>query len=376
MATVDVWHGTDLTDPDLTGIQDSDTVSGTAKRLELFNTDENTGFVFVGKGFTYDMDGVPTAGKITSFTVSDGTDLSLSFKQLSFLMTDFVGFVQANDGGDLLAALFAGRDVLTVHSTDETDLRGFGENDKFDFGNYFVFADSVDGGDGTDSLLLSGNYGAPATPFVFAPDALFSIEKMTLSDGQFFLKTDNANIAAGATLIVDGTHSNLLVFNAAFELDGNVEMTGGNGADALVGGQQDDVLKGGEGKDHLFGLMGHDQLTGGGGADTFVYGAAAHSLSSAPDWITDYDGSADTFDLPFAVSAVLAPVTANSFKALAGVLDAAHFGVHAAVVATVGTHLYLVVDMDGTAGFNAASDLVIKIDGAVNLDHLTTADFV
>jgi len=380
VAKIDLWTDFDVAGVDLSGLQDAGIVSETKTTIAL---QEPAGadtpkqdYVFTGGGLTYDGNGTPLSGTLSGFTAYADDVKVLQFTHFNLLATDLAADIQNNDAASMFATLFADNDTFVVHTTAHARLQGLGGKDIFDFGSNFVAGDSADGGDGNDTVILQGNYGVAGTPFVFAPDALIAVENLRLNAGTYFLKADNGNVAAGARLTVNGGHSTQMVFNGAFETDGQFTLQGGNGNDALVGGQLRDIITGGGGNDTLYGLNGADQLTGGGGQDTFFYGMTMHSNATNADWITDFNGSADRFDLPFAVNAIDAAVTAASLNKLGLVLDAAHFGAHDAALATIGTHTYLVVDFDGVAGYTDGADLVVKIDGAVNLDHLKVGSFV
>jgi serralysin len=154
-------------------------------------------------------------------------------------------------------------------------------------------------------------------------------------------------------------------------------MTGGRGADTLIGGAQGDVLTGGRGP---------DTLTGNAGGDTFAYSGVADSTGVGRDHIADFDASSDFIDLPFVVSAVAAPVTTGalnegSFSAdLVSAVGAGHLPQNDVVIFTpddgdLAGHTFLVVDGNGTAGYQAGVDMVIQIDNALHLDQLATSNF-
>jgi len=199
------------------------------------------------------------------------------------------------------------------------------------------------------------------------------------------------NASAGATISAQDTgtviilndDSGALTFNGT---SGNDVFTGGLGDDIITGGLGNDTLDGAAGNDTLTGGLGADILTGGLGADRFVYTNVSDSLfSAAPnnsyDRIRDFNfGAGDRIvlsglpssifnaglisaaNLTAAVNAAYADTdpTANGAQALAA---------NSAVFFSFGTNAitrrtYVSVN-DGTAGFNAASDLFVEVTAMV-----------
>ena len=178
--------------------------------------------------------------------------------------------------------------------------------------------------------------------------------------------------------ITGDSGKNLLVGNA-----GNDYLAGGAGDDILNGGSDNDYLDGGTGNDTLNGGAGIDTLTGGAGNDVHVF-QFGQCTAAAPDRITDFAFGTDKIDLltssglatptptsfsraanntATTLTSVVTSVFADANGALAG-LQALGVNSAALVVATnaaiAGT--YLVVN-DGTAGFQAANDLVVNLTG-------------
>jgi Ca2+-binding RTX toxin-like protein len=161
----------------------------------------------------------------------------------------------------------------------------------------------------------------------------------------------------------------------------------GPGNDILHGGAGNDTLDGGDGDDTLDGGAGADAMNGGNGADTFYYQRVGDSTGPGFDTITAFDAARDAFDLSFAVTAIDAKFKAGalsdaSFDSdLAHAVDAAHLGANHAVLFTArhGDHageMFLVIDANGTPGYQAGEDLVVRLDGAVHLGNLGVEDFI
>ena len=118
-----------------------------------------------------------------------------------------------------------------------------------------------------DTLTLNGDYSAGVT---LAANTMVNVETISFTAGHNYkLTTNDANVAAGQTLTVDGSAlgaTDILTFSGAAETDGNFLLTGGAGNDVLTGGAGNDTfdLSGG----------GNDIASGGNGNDTFNFGAA------------------------------------------------------------------------------------------------------
>ncbi len=270
-------------------------------------------------------------------------------------------------GGDGNDALIAGKGTDTLFGEDG--------NDMFNVGKWLRAQDSLDGGSGVDTLKLNGDY---SFGLRFAATTMANIETIKVSDGfSYDLRLDDANVAAGQTLIVSGLNlsgASTLAVDGSKETDGSFKMYGGAGSDHLTGGAQADVLLGGAGDDVLRGGGGADIFTGGAGSDTFVYRDAADSSDTAIDRIADFDAANDKIDLWFGLNGIDATQTAASIASLASVFDAAHLGQHHAALADIGSHTYLVIDANGTAGYQAGADLLIRVDGMTGT--LDIGDFV
>ena len=159
---------------------------------------------------------------------------------------------------------------------------GFDGDDTFKYNANFSAADQLDGGTGNDTLSLNGTYSG-ATALTFTATTLLNVEAITLGGGfNYFITTNDANVAAGQTLTVDGSAlgaADKLTFMGTAETDGRFVILGGAGAD---------VLKGGAGADTITGGLGKDSMTGGGGADTFVFTKTPETAHATPDLITDW----------------------------------------------------------------------------------------
>lgn len=146
---------------------------------------------------------------------------------------------------------------------------GGGGNDIFSFKGAFTAKDQIDGGKGTDTVSLAGDYtGKHAV--TFAAITMVNVETIKLgAHHSYKLTTSDATVAAGKTLTVDGSKlgiHDVLTFNGSHETNGQFDLIGGKGNDALTGGKQGDIFDLAHG--------GNDTATGGAGDDTFNMAAA------------------------------------------------------------------------------------------------------
>jgi Ca2+-binding RTX toxin-like protein len=187
--------------------------------------------------------------------------------------------------------------VYGGHGID--DLTGGAGADLFVFeGARWGPDDKVDGGAGRDALVISA--GSGLTRIEFGAASLANIESISLNNRyatdpsqkpSYELVLHNGNVAAGGTLIVNGSSipaGQLVNIDGRGVHDGNLILFGGGGHDTLFGGDGNDLILGGGGA---------DGLTGGAGADTFRYDAASDSSGGLPDLIGDFQTGLDKIDL-------------------------------------------------------------------------------
>ena len=226
----------------------------------------------------------------------------------------------------------AGNNLFTAGAGNDTLIGGAG-NDTFDLGMYLTAADKINGGAGIDTLNLRGNYAAGVT---LNATAVRNVEKIVLAAGYSYkLTTNTATVAAGQTLTINGAAlgaSNVLTFNGAAETNGHFIIIGGKGADNLRGGA----------------------LSG-----AFTYTSAAQSTSTRYDTITGFNTKVTSGALS----------TASFDANLASVISSSRLGAHHAVLFTPNSgtlkgQTFLVVDLNGTAGYQSGHDLVIRMAGS------------
>jgi hypothetical protein len=284
------------------------------------------------------------------------------------------------DTGDSYNLIAGGND--TVHAGSGADY--------FELGAAFTSADAIDGGTGEDYLSLNGDYSAGLT---LGATTLTNVEAIGLQGGHSYnLTTNDATVASGKTLEVDANGfgaGDTLTFNGSAETNGSFVIVGGAGNDNLTGGQNSDTIDLSKG--------GNDVADGGGGADsitgvlfgpheTFVYKAVGDSTSVNYDHITNVDFNNDVFNVSAigAVTGVDAEVdggalsTASFDSDLAAAIGSGHLAAHHAVFfvpdsGTLANRAFLIIDENGTSGYQAGQDLVIWCQ--IDTGTLTAANF-
>ncbi|MGH6872683.1 MAG: beta strand repeat-containing protein [Rhizomicrobium sp.] len=286
--------------------------------------------------------------------------------------------LDGGNGDDTLDISFGGNDVATGDAGDDTI--NIGVNPDFTPSSLALSTtDRIDGGTGNDTVNLTGDYSGG---FTFGAATMVNVETLMLGDGYSYkLVTNDANVAAGQNLRVDGselTGTNTLNFSGVHET---------NGTFFLVGGAGNDTLTGGSGNDRLGGGLGADKMNGGAGADTFAYGGASASTGLSHDIITAFNGAQDFFDLATAVTGIDAAVTHGQLRGtthfdpdLAAAVGAGQLAANHALLFTPDAgnfagHTYLIIDANGVAGYQAGQDYVIELVSATNLGSLSTSGF-
>ncbi|HEX4859733.1 MAG TPA: Ig-like domain-containing protein, partial [Rhizomicrobium sp.] len=382
----------------------SDSIDGgNGDDIVILKGDYSAGLVF---GATT-MVNVETLGLVKGFsynlTLAAATDPlgdTLTVHAQSLQASNAVTLDGSAVAGDLVINTGDGNDVLTGGTGDDTfrpgsgvdTIHGGGGDDTINMMNSLTAADTIDGGTGNNKLLLDGFYSG-VNALAFGATTVTNIQLIELGAGHDYSLTLNAaTVGAGQSLTIRGdsllTGDKMTIDASALGATSSVVIDGGGGPNTLIGGAGNDIIRGGTGVDHITGGGGADLIYGGGGNDVFIYNSASNSTSTNYDSIKDFDALSDHFQIVgWAVNAINAEVTTGHLNAatfdtdLATAITGAQLGAHDAVVfdpnhGDLHNHLFLIVDMNGVAGYQAGQDLVIDITGAANIGSLSTGNFM
>ena len=263
-------------------------------------------------------------------------------------------------------------------------LVGGAQSDQFLFNpGRFGSSDQVNGGGSRDQLALRGDYSV-----VFGAAQITSIESLLVLSGRdvrdntdydYDLTMNDSNLLGGVRMTVDAGQlrsTEKLVFDGSAESDGTFRIFGGAGNDSLTGSG---------GADIIFGALGKDYLKGGGGADTYSYRSAADSTSTGYDVIDgfvfgtdviDMPGTHDSFETRNSGTLNSATFDADLAAEMSQILGAGDAVLFSASGGDLLGHLFLVVDQNGVAGYQAGEDFVIEFVNTVPPPPASTPDFI
>ena len=266
------------------------------------STDGATVSVGSGGSGTFSHSTTGTTGTFSSFEIISGSAYNDTIDASG---SDVAITLMGEDGND---ALYGGsaNDTIIGGSGDDTVLSGDG-NDSIEggFGNDFFSSgdgddllvgglgndtffsgpgtDTMLGGDGNDLIIQSANDSIDGGDGIDTLDSTFGtfddVYTFTTATGGVY----NAATSGG------GTFENMEVFlsdGGAETFDASLATSDltfstGEGDDTILGGSGNDLIDGGSGNDDLSGGAGNDTLQGGAGDDTILGGTGNDSLSGA-----------------------------------------------------------------------------------------------
>jgi Ca2+-binding RTX toxin-like protein len=328
-----------------------------------------------------------------SVTIADGNVAAgAHFSVLASAATRMIFDGSAETDGFFTMDTSAGDDVLIGGQQADTisggtpffvggndTVRGEGGDDTLNFFDDLDEEDRANGGDGFDTLRLDGDY---SVELILGNNTLSSIEAIVL-DGAgpqdiYYLTFADGNVAAGVNVTVNATAALGVFLNGAAETNGSFSFLGSAETDVISGGAKDDVITAG---------LGNDLIGGAGGADLFVYPSVSDSTSTEHDHLVEFNANRDSI-------AVLTPVTGVDAAVIGGTLNLSNFDerleskidgtrlgadhavLYQASAGELAGVLLLIVDQNGTGGYQAGEDLVLRLIDPLHLGSLDVGNFL
>ncbi|CAO3456589.1 hypothetical protein [Azospirillum argentinense] len=238
------------------------------------------------------IDAIATAAALSISLNANAWDAGIRTVDLSG-DTDASGanFIYADSvtGGGMTLIGSAGNDQIAGTAHADTLLGGAG-NDIFAYKTYeLLFSngaliDSIDGGDGADSLQMKRAGFSIAATDSFA-NGISNVETLIgiISVASFNVTVGNDFYNAGFRAIDlsgDTSTSGTNLIDASAVTAGGLTLTGSAGNDTIRGGSGNDTISGGGRNDALYGNGGDDLIDGGAGNDTLDGGAGNDTLTS------------------------------------------------------------------------------------------------
>jgi Ca2+-binding RTX toxin-like protein len=292
--------------------------------------------------------------------------------------------VYSGDGDDII---YGDEGDDSLHGGDGDDLINAGDDDDYlygDNGNDVLIAgdgnDFIYGGAGADNI-----YAGLGNDFIDSGDGVNFIDGGA-GDDTIYAGTEDDTIygGAGKDLIyglagidtIDGLLGNDEIYGGL----GNDIINGNEGDDILYGNGGDDIINGEIGNDRISGGVGADQLTGGNDADIFVF-KQTESTTNSLDTILDFTMNEDMFIF---VNQGLETISSSAIDisaatTLGEAVDIAVSHTDAATNAYVSWFIYedstyVVQDLSNDSVFNDLYDIVVKLQGIVDLTGLNSTD--
>jgi Ca2+-binding RTX toxin-like protein len=314
----------------------------------------------VDDGHSYDLisnDATVASGATLTVDASALTGSNQLFFNGSAETNGHFAFIAGASADDLEGG--SQSDTFDLSRSDGANAFGNGGNDIFTVTSAAkLLDDSIDGGAGSDTLVLNGDFHVQTTITASNVENIETLQLLGAANSYNIAFAD----AITTALTVDASAASSLTFDAGGDTSTAFAVTGSAGADTITGGAKADTITGG---------LGADTLTGGGGADIFNFTASGDSnTATGYDTITDLT-TADSIHIAGLTPSFFAAETVSTYQGsldadLASALSGMTSGAYAVVTLTGGTdplhgHTFLVVDGNGTAGYTAGADYVIDI---------------
>ncbi len=299
--------------------------------------------------------------------------------------------IYADDGNDTVYAkagddtIYGGAGEDSLHGEDGTDTIYGEDDDDYLYGE--GGADLIYGGSGNDFIYGGAGsntlYGNDGDDSIYAQDGTNLIDAGAGAD-VIYSGTGDDTIYGGAgddiiygndgADIIDGLTDNDTVYAGK----GDDIISGNDGIDILYGSEGNDTINGEKGDDYIIGGLGADILTGGLGVDTFVIEALDTNLTTL-DYITDFTFHTDKIKFVNQGSEVIGTTkvdvtAATTLQEASDIASAGDGSTHAIINwFRYEDDTYIVEDLTAAITFTDASDLIVKLQGIIDLSGLDTS---
>lgn len=290
--------------------------------------------------------------------------------------------VYADAGNDLIYGE-NGNDSLHGENGDDTIYGGDGNDYLYgDIGNDIIIAN-----DGDDYI-----YGGSGDDHIYANDG---DDFISTGSGENFVDAgagaDHINGGNSIDIIYGGSGNDIIYGDSGSDildgLTGDDVIYAGSDNDTVNGNDGDDKLYGSDGADKIDGELGNDFISGGLGADTLIGGEGVDTFSiksnesnlTNMDYIIDFRYSTDRMILENKGNEVIyankADISSANDLTSAVNLVASGDGSTNAIVKwfVYGDYTYIVEDINLDATFNNDTDIVVKLQGVLDLEGLNNS---
>jgi Ca2+-binding RTX toxin-like protein len=278
--------------------------------------------------------------------------------------------VDASSGDDQLIG-GARSDTFVLYSPEENEADDWGVdavdggkgNDVFVLGNTLTAADFVNGGDGADVMTLSGDYSGDRA-LTIGSGTLGSIEKISFTNrGSYEIATDGSLLGLNQNLVIDAFNldkTSSVRFDAHLEQIGHFTFESGRGADTFIGGAMSDVfvVRAKASNDKHYDTFGNFDFS-----NDRIHLHGLHSRATAIDASVRVDHLNPGKHFADEMAAAVGSDLDVNHALLVQVSSGAFAG-----------EAFLIVDTNGTAGYQSHADIVVLLTDAVGT--LSSSNFV
>lgn len=349
-------------------------IQGTQEADILNGTEEDDTMLALGGNDT-----IRTFDGINTVYAGFGDDIIYGGKDTDTIYADQgADTVYASDGADIVNG-GEGNDYIYGEAGDDTIDGGVGDD--------YIYGgdgdDTIDAGDGNDTI--HGDAGDNSLYGGAGNDTIFLGEGENFVDGG---EDDDQIYGNSSSDTIYGGFGNDTIYgygesDTLFGMSGNDIIYAGDGDDILSGGDGDDILYGSSGDDTLYAESGNDKivggegkdtLSGGAGQDTFAF-ASLESISTSMDTIVDFNTFEDIIELVNQGDEQKnIKLDTSGLQTITEALTLASSG-DGSTNSIINwfefeESTYLVQDLSANTTFDETKDIVVQIQGILDLESL------